>query len=133
MFAITWRRFQVSSDLVFPPSLRIQLLKWTTPFNPTKAAHFEQRLMVDATMDSPASHQNSYVKWNAFKPPYGGTPVKSKFTFFLLAAGLVLASSNGFAAGSDVSANLRLMAFGNAPSLNRSPTPSRASTRNIQT
>jgi len=44
--------------------------------------------------------------------------VKLTFTILLLAAGLVLASSNGcFAAGSDVSANLRLMAFGNAAEL----------------
>ena len=43
--------------------------------------------------------------------------MKSKFTIFLLAAGLVLASSDGFAAGSDVSANFRLMAFGNAAEL----------------
>jgi multiple sugar transport system substrate-binding protein len=38
--------------------------------------------------------------------------VKSKFATFLLAAALVLASNNGFSAGSDISANLRLMAFG---------------------
>ena len=38
--------------------------------------------------------------------------MKSKFAPFLLAAALALASSSGFAAGSDVSANLRLMAFG---------------------
>src|ERR1700726_4616597 len=50
-------------------------------------------------------------------PPCGGTPVKSKFTIFLLAAGLAVASTHGFAAGSDVSANLRLMAFGNAAEL----------------
>src|SRR5689334_12030271 len=46
-----------------------------------------------------------------------GATVKSKFATFMLAAGLVLASSNGFAAGSDVSANLRLMAFGGAAQL----------------
>jgi multiple sugar transport system substrate-binding protein len=38
--------------------------------------------------------------------------VKSKFATFLLAAALVLACHNGLAAGSDVSANLRLSAFG---------------------
>jgi hypothetical protein len=38
--------------------------------------------------------------------------VKSKFLTFILAAGLALASGNGFGAGSDASANLRLMAFG---------------------
>ncbi len=41
--------------------------------------------------------------------------MKSKISTFLLAAGFALASSNGFA--SDVSANLRLMAFGNAAEL----------------
>ena len=41
--------------------------------------------------------------------------MKSKFAPFLLAASLVLASNTGFAA--DVSANLRLMAFGSAAQL----------------
>jgi ABC-type glycerol-3-phosphate transport system substrate-binding protein len=43
--------------------------------------------------------------------------VKSKFAPFPLATALALASSNGFAAGSDVSPNLRLMAFGGAAQL----------------
>ena len=42
--------------------------------------------------------------------------MKSKLATFILAAGLALASP-GFAAGSDVSANLRLMTFGNAAEL----------------
>ncbi|HEY0793907.1 MAG TPA: sugar ABC transporter substrate-binding protein [Chthoniobacterales bacterium] len=43
--------------------------------------------------------------------------MKSPFAGFMLAAGLVLASANVFAAGSDDSANLRLMAFGGAAQL----------------
>jgi multiple sugar transport system substrate-binding protein len=43
--------------------------------------------------------------------------VKSKFVTLMLAACLMFASSNGLAAGSDVSANLRLMAFGGAAQL----------------
>ena len=43
--------------------------------------------------------------------------MKSKFATFLFAAGFVLAVNAGFAAGSDVSANFRLMAFGSAAQL----------------
>jgi multiple sugar transport system substrate-binding protein len=43
--------------------------------------------------------------------------VKSTFATFLLAVSLVLASNNAYAAGSDASANIRLMSFGNAAEL----------------
>jgi multiple sugar transport system substrate-binding protein len=43
--------------------------------------------------------------------------VKSKIASVLLLVGLALATNNGFAAGSDASANIRLMAFGGAAQL----------------
>src|SRR3981189_3543781 len=50
-------------------------------------------------------------------PHYRGTIVKSKFVTLMLAACLMFASRNGLAAGSDVSANLPLMAFWGAAQL----------------
>jgi multiple sugar transport system substrate-binding protein len=47
----------------------------------------------------------------------GETTVKTKCVIFLLALGLASVSGHGFAAGSDDSANLRLMAFGGAAQL----------------
>jgi len=43
--------------------------------------------------------------------------VKSTFLTFLMAASLMLTSNAGFGAGTDVSANLRVMTFGNAAEL----------------
>src|SRR3984893_8868318 len=118
MFAITWRRFQVSSELVSPFSSNTALLKMDHALNTKKAAPFRAATHCGrnnrfACLTTKIAMLNGTLSI----PPCGGTPVKSKFTIFLLAAGLMLASSNGFAAGSAVSANLRLMAFGNAAEL----------------